>query len=111
METITLTASITYPVADIEAFADARGYQSVVTNPAFSSTIDPDTMEETTNGEERTIPNPQTRIDFVKAWFKDQAVELFAQDLKRTAEKEARVIAEQVAAEKKAQIAAAITIQ
>ncbi|MGI1661379.1 hypothetical protein ACRDNQ_03975 [Palleronia sp. KMU-117] len=111
MDTITLTASITYPVADIEAFADARGYQSVVPNPAFSSTIDPVTMEETTNGEERTISNPQTRLDFVKAWFKEQAVELFAQDLKRTAEREARRMADEIAAQRKEQIAAAITIQ
>lgn len=105
-ETTTITASITYPIADIETFADRRGYQEVIPNPDY--VFDQDTMQ---GVGEPTIPNPQTRIEFVKEWFKKEAVKLFAQDIEKAAEREAREMAAQAAAQKKVAIEAAISIE
>lgn len=109
---VTIPASITYPLADIEAFADRRGYQSVIANPGYvAPVIDQDTLEVITPAVgEPTIPNPQNRVDFVKVWFKAEAVKLFAQDIDKAAEREAKAIAEQAAAQKKAAIEAAINV-
>lgn len=109
METITLTASITYPLAEIEKFANNRGYQEVVANPAYVVTTNEDGTI-TDNGEPRTIPNTQTRIEFVKEWYKKQAVEMFSIDYKRTAEVEAKKAADVAAQAAKDALDAAIVI-
>lgn len=108
---ITLTATITYPLEQIEKFADNRGYQTVIANPAYESKFDPETTTHTDNGEPQTLPNPQTRTDFVKEWFKTQAVDMFAVDFKRDAEAQAREIAKTIEAQAKEQLAQAINIE
>lgn len=109
METITLTASITYPLAEIERFANNRGYQEQVANPAYEVTLNEDGST-SDNGESPTVPNPQTRVEFVKAWYKTQAVEMFAVDYKKGAEAEARKAAEAAAKQAKDALEAAIVI-
>jgi len=106
---ITLTATITYPTEQIEKFADNRGYQTVIANPDATTSVDTETGVITTIGEP-TIPNPETRIDFVKRWFKDQAVTMFAVDFKRDAEKQGQEMAKQIEAGAKEQLAQAINI-
>lgn len=131
METITLTASLTYPLAQIEAFADNRGYQTKVSNldyiPAqgneflYQEDGITDLLNEDGNPTpnpdyvaavgENIIDNPQTRVEFVKEWFKKEAVELFAVDFKREAQKQAQVIAGQIEQQAKEALAQAITIE
>ena len=106
---ITLTATITYPVTEIEKFSDNRGYQTVIANPDVTTSVDTETGVITTIGE-LTIPNPETRIDFVKRWFKDQAVALFVVDYKKEAKKQGMEIAKQIEASAEEQLAQAINI-
>lgn len=73
MDTTTISASITYPTSEIEAFADRLGYFPEVMNPAYSETVEDDGTI-TDNGEPRTIPNPQDKIEFVKEkWLTAQS--------------------------------------
>lgn len=131
---ITINASLTYPLEQLEKFADNRGYQTVIVNQNYvpasgSETIDDTTAEPVENPMgvmvypqipnpdyvaavgTPTILNPQTRIDFVKEWFKGQAVTLFAVDYKKDAEAQAREIAKQIEEGAKAALAQAITIE
>jgi hypothetical protein len=108
---ITINASLTYPLSELEKFADNRGYQSVIANPDYVATFDLETGKQTDNGLPQTLPNPETRTEFVKRWFKDQAVTLFAVDFKRDAEAQARDMAKQLEEVAKAQLAQAINIE
>lgn len=131
METITLAASLTYPLADIEKFADNRGYQAKVQNPDYipaqgseflydeaqlnfildelgNPVPNPDYIPAVG---ENIIDNPQTRVEFVKEWFKREAVDLFAVDFKREAQKQAQEIAGQIEQQAKEALAQAITIE
>lgn len=105
----TITASIVYPLSDIEDFADRRGYFSEVPNPAFEESMQPDGSM-TDNGEPRTIPNPQSRLDFIKELFVDVAVDWFGQDIETTTKREALEVAKTNAEAAKASIKSAITI-
>lgn len=109
MSNSTITASITYPTAEIEAFADNLGYQPHIPNPAYSSSVD-ENMVETDNGEPRTIDNPEEKEDFVKRLFKDEAVKWFTQFAERTATTQAKAAAEAQLQTVKEQVKAAITI-
>lgn len=60
---ITITAKITQPVENIEDFADSQGY--------FESVIDP-------NDDTKTIPNPESRVDYVKRLFLERSVGWFS---------------------------------
>lgn len=130
METITLTASITYPVENIEKFADNRGYQGKVKNPDYVPPVGKEFLVEedgvtpqvdadgnfVVNPEyvpavgTSMIDNPQTRIEFVKEWFKAQAVELFAVDFKKDAQIQGQEVVKKIEAEARRQLADAITI-
>lgn len=130
METITLTASITYPIENIEKFADNRGYQGKVKNPDYVPAVGKEFLVEedgitpqvddegnfVKNPEyvpavgENMIDNPETRVEFVKKWFKAQAVELFAVDFKKDAQRQAAQMVETIENEAKKQLADAITI-
>lgn len=96
----TVTASITYPITEIEWFADKLGYQAVVANPLYSAEENPETGEITDNGLPRNIDNPESRIDFVKRKFKeDCAVPWFTQFAARDAERLAKEEAARVKSE------------
>ncbi len=75
----TITATITYPLESIEAFADRLGYNTAIINPDFEDTTSDTDTEATTNGEPQTVPNPEDRVAFVKRKFKEQAVGYFTQ--------------------------------
>lgn len=107
---ITINASLTYPLEQLEKFADNRGYQTVIANPAYQMTANEDGTI-TSNGLEATLPNPQNRIEFVKEWFKKEAVTLFAVDFKRDAQVQAQELAKQIEDGAKAALAQAITIE
>lgn len=62
MANVTITATITQPVENIEAFADAIGYFEVVEDP---------------NDPNQTIPNPESKQDFVKRVFLEHSVTWF----------------------------------
>jgi len=109
MDNTTITATFTYPTTEIEAFADRRGYQSEVVNPAYVVTTDAN-GNITDNGESQTIPNTQTREEFLKDWFKSEVVKILSVDIDRAAQLEAKNIAETNAAEKKALVDQALTI-
>ncbi len=133
---ITISASLTYPLSELEKFADNRGYQTVVTNKDYLPASGSETIEDITAEKvpvvgmpdvmvypqipnpdyiaefgTPTIPNPQTRIEFVKEWFKGQAVTLFAIDFKRDAQVQAQTLAKQIEDGAKAALAQAITIE
>ena len=110
METTTITASITYPTADIEAFADRLGYQEQVANPAYEASLDPETGETTDNGEPATIDNPEDRVTFVKRMFKIHSVAWFTQFVERDAEQAAKVQKDATVATAKEAVEQAITI-
>lgn len=97
MSTQTVTATITYPTTEIEAFADRLGYSSQVPNPDFDEN-DPNSVAH--------IDNPQTKIEFVGEKFKENAAEWFAQ----FAQKDAEAAARQQTKAVKAAVASAITI-
>lgn len=60
MDNTTISASFTYPTADVNAFADVLGYQEFVF---------PD------GGFDNPIPNPESRVDFVKRKFVEHTVD------------------------------------
>lgn len=133
---ITITASLTYPLLELEKFADNRGYQTVVANPNYLPASGSETIDDTTAAKVEstsmpgvmvypqipnpdyvaevgtpTVPNPKTRIDFVKEWFKGQSVTLFAVDYKKDAEAQAREMAKQMEEGAREALAQAITIE
>ena len=105
----TINASITYPTADIEAFADRLGYQEQVSNPAYEATLNNDGTA-TDNGEPATIANPEDRVTFVKRMFKAHAVSWFTQFAERDAEQAAREQKEVTVSKVKAAVEQAISI-
>lgn len=107
---ITINASLTWPQENIDAFADALGYTEQVPNPAFESTLDPETGVTTDNGESPTIPNPLSKTDFVKEAFKKMASGWFAQFVERDARAQAEASAKEAIEGFKTQIESAITI-
>lgn len=108
----TFTASITYPAADVEAFADQLGYQTQVENPDYiPSDFNPDTMEEVTPAVgSPTISNPETREDYVKRLFKDMVVSWFTQFAERNISQAKAAEARETVETLKEQIRASITI-
>lgn len=60
----TITASITLPTENINAFADALGYFEFVINP---------------EDETQQLPNPETRLEFVKRLFLEHSLDWFMQ--------------------------------
>lgn len=62
MNPTTITATMTMPLADIEAFADAKGYMEQIEDP---------------NDNTQMIPNPVSRVDFVKNLFVEHALDWF----------------------------------
>lgn len=100
METITITKTITQPTAIINQFANDLGYQEVVSNPDhIPAVVDITTMEETSPAVgEPTIPNPQTRLEFVSERFDEFVSEnFFGQFAKRNAERQKAEEAKQLA--------------
>lgn len=109
MDNITITASITYSQADIEAFADRLGYQTQIQNPAYSESFDGTQI--VTNGEPQTITNPQSKIDFVKEQFKTKCAKpWFTQFASDDAKKTAEELAKKQIATLEANLEAAIQI-
>ena len=128
MKTTTITASITYPVDEINAFADKLGYQTVVANPDYVPSVGGEEMPDPAfEGDvidapqipnpdyvpavgEPTMDNPESREEFVKRLFKGVATKWFTQfaerDITRAKQQEAQEAIEQV----KSNIEAAITI-
>jgi len=111
MTNITITKTITQPEEVINQFADDLGYQTVVANPDYiPAEYDMDTMEETTPAVgEQTLPNPQSREDFVSEKFDEFVSEkFFGQFAKRNAERlkaeEAKELTKQTVAAIKATI-------
>lgn len=92
----TITASITQPRENIEAFADENGYMSKVEDP---------------NDFTKLIDNPEDRITFVMNLFKQHALKLFIASaenrITRAKQDEAKT---EIAAHKEA-LAATITIK
>lgn len=86
---ITITKTITQPIEAIEAFADNFGYQTVIANPAFAVVMDEVSGEPVSNGEPQTIPNPQTKLEYVSERFDDMATKWFSQFAERTARQDA----------------------
>ena len=109
METTTITASITYSTAEIEAFADRLGYQTVIANPDYKASMGEDGVL-TDNGESPTLDNPETRLEFVKRMFKALAVTYFTQFAERDAEAAAKTQKEQTVAVVKQAVEQAISI-
>lgn len=60
----TITASITLPTENINAFADSQGY--------FEFIIDP-------HNPETPVANPESRIDYVKRLFLERSLAWFTQ--------------------------------
>ena len=99
------------PVAVIDQFADDLGYQTVKANPDYvPAEYDVDTMEETTPAKgEQTVPNDQTREQFVAEKHREfNAEQFFGQFAKRNAERlkaeEAKELTKQTVAAIKATI-------
>ena len=134
MKTTTITASITYPTENINTFADRLGYPTVVANPDYTPAqgseqiVDPaweqpenfNPITDTTpmvdnpnfvpaNGEP-TMPNPESREDFVKRLFKAHSVAWFTQFIERDIARQKEAEKQAAIGEAKSQIEAAITI-
>lgn len=99
-----ITKSIEQPIEVIEEFADNLGYQSVIHNPGYFPAVG-DTPAVGTP----TLPNPETKLEFVSRKFDENATAFFGQ----FAEREARRASESTIAATvdatKAAIAATIT--
>jgi hypothetical protein len=137
MKTITITKTITQPEDVINQFADDLGYQTIVVNPDFveaqgsEQIVDPtweqpadfnpmtDTTPMVPNPDyvpqvgERTMPNPQSRVEFVSEKFDDFVSDkFFGQFARRNAERAALATVEQtVTATKEAIKATIVTIK
>ena len=95
MENITITAQITYPKAEIEAFADMNGYFEVIQDQTDPSI---------------TTPNPESREDFVKRLFLEQSLEWFLKGAIATIRKEKNAETDAAIQAKKNELAQFITI-
>lgn len=87
---ITITKTITQPEEVINQFADDLGYQTVVPNPDYvPAEYNMETFEEITPAVgEPTVPNTQSRVDFVSEQFDEFVSEkFFGQFAKRNAER------------------------
>ena len=116
MSNITITKTITQPEAIINQFADDLGYQEQVANPDFvpaefteymeDGTVNPDYVNPVG---EATVPNKQSRTDFVSEKFDEFVAEqFFGQFARRNAERlkaeEAKELTKQTVAAIKATI-------
>lgn len=81
----TITATIHYPTASIEAFAERRGYMEQV---------------EDENNPGVFIPNPETKIDFVQRMFRKHSLQWLSQDIESA-----------VRAQKEPEIKAAVDVE
>ena len=130
----TITATITYPLEQIEAFADRLGYQTVVKNenyvpevgspqivdPTWEQPADFNPITGTTPMVDNpdyvpavgtpTIDNPEDRVAFVKRMFKAHSVAWFTQFAAVDAEAAARAQKEAALTQTKAAVEKAITI-
>jgi hypothetical protein len=111
MSNITITKTITQPEAVINQFANDLGYQEQVANPDYiPAEFNAETMEETKAAVgEPTLPNKQSRTDFVSEKFDEFVAEqFFGQFAKRNAERlkaeEAKELTKQTVAAIKATI-------
>jgi hypothetical protein len=79
MANLTLTKTITQPEEVITAFANDLSYQEHVANPKYvPAEHDPKTFEETKAATgEPTVPNTQSRLEFVSEKFDDFVAEEF----------------------------------
>lgn len=91
----TITATITYPTADIDAFADANGYFEQIPDPSDES---------------QTIANPESRVDFVKRLFLDRSVDWFTRSAETQIREQKRIEIEQAIEFKRDEIKNQITI-
>ena len=67
-ELTTITAQITLPKETIENFADANGYFEFIEDPEDSS---------------KTVPNPDSRVDFIKKSFLERSLGWFISETGR----------------------------
>lgn len=95
MENTTITATITYPTADIEAFADANGYFEVIQDQ---------------NDPAITTPNPESREDFVKRLFLEHSLEWFLKNTVAAIRKQKNIEIDAAIQTKKDELAQFITI-
>lgn len=109
--TTTITATLTYPTANMEEFAVLLGYQEMVANPDYvPAVLDADLNEVAPAVGEPTIPNPESKVDFAKRKFKEHSVAYFTQFAERDAEKAAKVAAQEQIATLKASVESALVI-